>query len=824
MALKPRYKRRIIWSLISIVSALILAIIIIPSMITLNKFKPMIEVAIETQTNVPAKLKGDLNFSLLSGATIVAHDVHVPNAKIGSVLLSIPFSSIFNLNNPTINNTVIIYDADITITKLEPAVFNHNIQIYDSNINFMGRDFHIIRAQMINNKFTGTVRSANHKYDVEFVGDTFHITNKNNKLDISGNFFNNGSIRGHMSLETDDINDWLGIEEPKITSTVNISMNFEWSPETGFKYTNIQTGIFTGSIEIQPNGNKIIKLKANGLKYDFSFILNPSNMLNHTQYDLDFYGDLKFLEKTFNHIRINAIGTNKQVQIRNIIADNIAFTGGYIDTNGAHNILITMPFKGQESTCNFSGTPENWKCTPFSYGDITGDISVNNKSFDMIIKSDKKMPKDGILSEQIKTLGSHGKIKFQFSDVAGTYHINDNKIDATFTYAHDKTLRWANINMPFLPGFMNNDLGDFIWHGNMMDFTPHNKKWRLQINNKRFTLTGTSAHTWLPGLDLRAINDMPYTISGIYSDGKISDLTIDILNTKLTGSFNDNNLTLHTNMLNIDDFISKEFLSRYSELEFLTNAPILIPFGITINISLSSDKLIYNKEEYANFVYSLKNNAQIFSITDNARGNLLATIEKNKNNYEIFIQMNKFVLNDYFLERSMPLNIRDTMITAEIHMKTNGQIAHDIWYNLNGQMDMSFDGGYISGFSFDSFYASANNLSSLNLEYAISNALGNGETKIKNMHIIGQYTNGNFRTIEPFTISMRHINGFGTIEIENKDMYTTLDLTMRGTSPVPSVIQLNVLPDGTRQYSLSEIMTNFDSEYLKEFIRTHDKF
>ncbi len=824
MALKPRYKRRIIWSILSVIATLTLAIIIVPSMITLNKFKPMIENAIETQTNVPAKLNGDLNFSLLSGATIVAHDVHIPTAQIGAVMISIPFRSLFNLSNPALDDTVTIYNANITIQKLVPATFNHNIKIYDSDIHFMGRNFHIISAEMINNKFTGIIRTANHKYDVEFSGDTFHIKNKNNNLDITGQFFDNGTIRGHISLETDDINSWLNISEPKITEKLNLSMNFEWNGDTGFKYTNIHAGNFSGNIEIQPNGTKIIQLNAENINYDFSFLLNPGDILNNTQYNLDFYGDLTFLSQKFNHIKINTISANNQIQVTNIVADDIALTGGYINANGAHNIMINMPFHGTESTCVFSGTPNNWKCTPYSYGDINGNLSVNNKSFDMTITSENKMPKNGILSPQIKSLGTHGKIQFQFSDVAGTYHLDGDKTDASFTYAHDKTLRWANVKLPFLPGFMNNDIGDFIWYDNMMDFSPHNKKWRLQITDKQFVLSGKSAHTWVPELDLRAIRDMPYTISGTYDNGKISDLVIEISDTKFKGSFNDKNLTLHTAVLDLDKFISNEFISKYSELEFLTNAPILIPFGITINISLSADKLIYKDNEFANFVYSLRDKAQIFSITDNARGNLLATIEKDKTNYEIFIQLNKFIINKYLLNESMPLNIRDTMITAEIHMNTNGQIAHDIWYNLTGEMDMSFDGGYISGLSIDDFYSSADNINTLNLEFALSNALGGGETQLKTMRIVGKYNNGNFTTTQPLSISMRHVDGIGTIEIENQEMYTTLDLTMRGTSPAPSVIQLNILPDGTRQYALSEILINFDSGYLSEFIRTHNKF
>ena len=65
-------------------------------MITLNQFKPMIERAIYEQMAVPAKLNGDIRFSLIGGATIVANDVTVPTAHIGAVLLSVPFRDMFN--------------------------------------------------------------------------------------------------------------------------------------------------------------------------------------------------------------------------------------------------------------------------------------------------------------------------------------------------------------------------------------------------------------------------------------------------------------------------------------------------------------------------------------------------------------------------------------------------------------------------------------------------------------------------------------------------------------------------------------------------------
>ena len=97
MALKPRYKRRLYWSLITIIGAIALATIIIPPMITLNKFRPAMEKSIHEQMAVSAKLTGDIHFSLIGGATIVAHDVLIPDARIGAVMFSVPFHSMFDL-------------------------------------------------------------------------------------------------------------------------------------------------------------------------------------------------------------------------------------------------------------------------------------------------------------------------------------------------------------------------------------------------------------------------------------------------------------------------------------------------------------------------------------------------------------------------------------------------------------------------------------------------------------------------------------------------------------------------------------------------------
>ena len=143
---------------------------------------------------------------------------------------------------------------------------------------------------------------------------------------------------------------------------------------------------------------------------------------------------------------------------------------------------------------------------------------------------------------------------------------------------------------------------------------------------------------------------------------------------------------------------------------------------------------------------------------------------------------------------------------------------------MSGQLDLTFQGGYIVGFGVDNFFAGANQINTFNAEYALSYALDGGISELKNMRIIGKYNNGVFSTTTPITLRMRHTDATGNLEIADGSMTADFNLVLRGTSPVPAPIDLSIYPDGTRKYSLSEIMNNFDATFMRDFVKTHDKF
>jgi len=823
--LKPRYKRRILWTIVSIIGALLFAMITIPPMIHLNSLKPKIENIIYNEIGVPATIHGNINISLLNGATIVAHKISLPNGIVSSCEFKIPLHDIFNLKNASMSSDMIVNGADILVEKIVPFDKNVNIIMRNSTIKFLNKEYSVVFADLSKERIYANIKTDQHTYKITSIKNKFEIKNKNNELSISGTLFDNGTATAHLQITAQNINRWFEFEKPKISGHFPIDADVKWDGNYGFKFSNIHADGITGNIILKPDGYKTVKLKSTNADYDMSFILKDTAILKNASFDLDFYGKIKFLDKTFKHLYVNIIGSENGIKINDIIIDEMTIHGGIIDKSGAHNLSITMYENNIKTTCEFNGTPIDWQCDKFSYGkNISGTLSVNKNEFMAQITSTKKIPDINTIIKSAKRFGDKGIVKFAFPDMAGIIKINNKDISIKYDFAKNKDLKWAKLHLPFLPEFMLNDKGDFIWQNDTMVFVPKSETWTLSTKQDYFYISGTNFKQWLSHIDLKPIKDLPYAISGNYKKNTISNLTIEIAGHKFIGSASGNYITLKTDLLNTDAFLSQNYIDNFERFAFFDNAPIMIPFDLDINIALTANALIYNGQKYNNFVYSLKRNNQTFSITDSNRGNILATIKKDNINYDINIQLNKFVWDEKLLPQKMPLNISNSTITAEIKLKTSGKIARDVIDNLHGTFDASFDDGILYGLGFSDFYASAQNITLFNAERALARALESGTTPIKNLHIIGTYNMGDIKTTRPFTLTMKHIDAIGDFSVQNSKMFASLKLVLRGTSPVPAPIELSVYDDNYRDYYLHEIMNNFDADYMRAFVKSHDKF
>ena len=825
MASVKFFKHKFIWFLMFIFVALALAIILIPPRINLNFLKPKIENVIFTQTGVPARIHGDINFSLIGHATIIANDITVPNGTISSCKFTIPFFDIFDLKNARVASDIVVSGANLFIENLTPFEIKNTITVNDSNVQFLNKEYNIIDATLSNKAINAIVRTDQHKYEIKSRDNMFIIRNKNNDLNMSGELFEDGTAVAHLEITAQNINRWFEFEKPSIDIQIPITADLFWDGGYGVKINNISANDITGSVDIQEDGHKIVKLQSNNANYDLSFLLHNADVFQDMSFDLEFYGNLKFADNVFKHVKIITIGSKNEIQVDTIIADDLQIHGGTIDKNGGHNMHVAVPEFGVNSTCIFNGTPTEWTCDNFSYGGVvSGTLKIDTTHFEVDLYSPQPFKDFNTVIKMAKLLGKNGYVKFDVPDMKGTMILTNNIPSVSYTRLVEKSLNWANIDLPFIPESMRNEPGNFVWTKDSMMFVPVSKQWQLSTTKDFFIIHGQNFKTWFIKADLQSLRDLPYTMSGNYQNGNVSNLTFEIGQQKLVGSENKKTLTLRTDVLNLDYLLDPNFMKNFDEMSFFAQSPIMVPFDLDINFALSADTIIYNHKQYDNFIYSLHDDIQTFSLSDSRHGNLLAKIKRHNTKYALNIQLNKFVFDKQLLPKNMPLNLSDTVITADIKLNTSGKIAHDILHNLNGTFDASFDGGKLYGFGFDNFYASAKNITLLNSEYVLSNALSEGITNIKKMHIVGTYESGNIQTLRPIVLSMKHVDASGILEIKDNEMSADFNFVLRGTSPEVETINVIVSPDNSRNFSLSEIMTHFDYEYMKAFVDSHDKF
>ena len=825
MSTKTPLKNKIIWFVASFVAIIALAAIIVPPMVHLNFLKPKIENVILTQTGIHAKIYGDINFSLIGSVNIVAHDVSVPNGVIDDIEFKLPFFDIFNLKNANISDDIYINGASLDIDKITPFEINNKIIVNDSKIKFLNKEYYIIFGDFSKQNVDAIVRTDQHKYEIKYADNNFVIKNKNNDLNLTGTLLPDGTAFGQISIVAQDVNRWFEFKAPRIKGRFPITANFTWNGEYGIKFDNISAGGVYGSIEYKNDGYKIIRLSSNNANYNLSFFIENPEILQNASFNLNFKGNMTFMNQKINHLKIKTNSTDKRINIDTIIADDAYIAGGYVDEYGAHDVHIEGPLSGLHTKCLFNGTPTNWYCREYSHGNnITSVFSVKDDVIDADVYSTAIYADMKPFVVTIRKLASSGEVRFYYPDTEGTLHLKKDSYTVDYVRLDDKSLNQAKVNLKFLPDFMKDDPGDFVWTNGVMIFTSNSKQWQLSKSTDFFILRGENFKQILKQLDLQSFNDLPFVLSGIYKNGNISDFTVEMGGHKLTGKMSGKSITLKTDVLNADSFINQSFMKNFEELSFFTNHPLLLPFEINMDIALSANKLIYNNTEYSNFVYSLHKNAQTFSISDSVQGNLLATINKHNVKYDIDLQLNKFMFADKILPENMPLNISDTSITAEIKLKTSGIIAHDIISNLKGTFDASFTGGKLYGLGLAEFYASASQLNILNAEYTLYKALTSGITPIKKMHIVGTYENGDVETTKPLTLYMPHTDASGTLEIKNNDMTAKLQLVLHGTSTNPQPIDLIIYPNNSRDFLLSEIMLHFDPGYMREFMKYHNKF
>ncbi len=628
-------------------------------------------------------------------------------------------------------------------------------------------EYDVIDATLVGGRINGTVRTPQHKYEFDSNADEFLIKNHDNNLEIIGRLWGDGTATATMTIDTDNINSWFEFSNPKIDGRIKLTCDIEWNGKYGLRFKNIRGENFRGDIELFDDGARNINMTATALDMDLSFLAYDASILKNANFNLDLTGNLQFKERNFQSVKIRAAGTENSIQIFNVTADDWHIGGGVIDETGATALPLGFRFNDAPVFCLFSGTPEIFRCSDFVWNEFTGNLSVENNKYQIYVTSQNPMPATKTIIDTAKQIADSGTIEFKFSDAFG----------------------------------------------------------KINTDKNTFEITRNSFKELAPDLDLRGLNDADYTIAGGFDGTNLSDLSITIGGHIFFGTMTDKGITLRTDILSLDAFISQDYVDNYDELQFSSNTLWAILFDLKKNISLVSDFVVYNGDIFENFAFSLNDNKMQFSITDAARGSVLAEITQSGGRYDAKISMDKFIAVGNLLSREFGINISNTTITGDATLQTFGRIAYDIWENISGEIDVAFNGGYLVGIGTDEFFANAKNIEFSNAEILLSNALNGGRSELKNLALAGKYRDGKFQTTRPFALTLRHTNGNGNLEISDGKMTADITLSLRGTTPGGATpINFRINENGTRDFSLSQILSDLDIDYFRDFAATHSQY
>lgn len=823
--MKPRYKRRIFWLFCLFLTISLLCIITVPPLLNLNHLKGKLETIIFNNTGKKVEIKGNINFSLLGKITLVANSVVFDNGNIDWIRFGIPFLNIFNPSVAKISNRIIIDGGFIKSSSIVPKDYYFDrLDVKNFFVEYRNKKFLIETGTVLKNSFIGNININNIIYNANITNNEFSINDFNNGISIYGNLYKDGSIKGKI-LSKINLKNVFNIENIELPNLNNFKSEFYWNGDNSLRIYNIKSDELSGDVLFQSGILKDINLNAFNLDYDLSFLLSNKIPISDLNLDIDFYGKLKLKEKIFSHVKAKLKSNNSKIFIEKIVADNTILTDGEITENGADNISLETDIDDINLKCFFSGNIDNWSCDSLEYADFKGSIINKDGYFELIIESNKNMPDYKFIENKLNKLGTKGLIKFKFADTKGEMVLNNKNLESKYDFVRNKNIRWLNKKLNFLPDFILDEKGDFSWKKDSIFFEPYSHRFSLLIKDNTFYLSGDSIKKLFKDSDLSFLKDnLHFSISGNFNDLNISNLTISINGYNFTGSLIENNITLWSEFLDIDNFIQKEYFDNYDENQFISQDPIISIFKFPLNISLSVDKLLHKGIGYSKFTYSLNDNKQTFSISDNEQGSFLTDIIKRDNNYDIIVKLNKFkILNNLFNFNS-PLNIKNSLLTAEAKLNTYGNIAYDIWNNMNGSINISFEGGILEGLGVDKFYSLSDKITILNAEKMLSDLIESGESRIKKLNVTGDYNSGVFKTSVPFSLSLYHSDVYGDLTLNNKKIKSKINLLLRGSSPEPKPIEITIYSDGKKVYSLSEIMINFDPDFLKDFVKTHNKF
>ncbi|MDR2770095.1 MAG: AsmA family protein [Rickettsiales bacterium] len=848
-----RYK--IFWYGAIGVALLAMAYLTVPPLLNLSRYRADFSSAVSSFAGMPASVDGDMKLSLLGRPMIALDNVRIGDIKIKSMRFRISWKSILDLSNADIASAVKIDGARLVIKNLSMPDFGRRLLISNSIINYEGKDYEIIEGSLETGKLSARVRTDQHKYGLEVSGGDFIIRNNDEELAISGRLDADGrgavSAMGTLSINSRNMNEWFDFAYPRLRERTKLKMNFFWDGRGYFDFSEISgtsgRASFSGRIRLWyedgRQDHKSVRLRIENADLDLSFLTEAPDFLYRSDFNVVMSGRIKTPVPQIGAIKsLSAkIASSKEPEIEiqafKAAGDKISVSAsGRLIGAGAENLDLafyqTEP--AQSMRCVLSGAVNNWECRRWSFSSekmsASGSIKVGENDFFLSFDSSDMRPDLSDLDGIKKYVSDRaGIINFRIGGAEGKAEIKDGARRVEYVQKNVE-LSSLPVSLP-LPRKMLKTLGNIAADisGDKISFVFKAADWTFSADEGGgFAISHKSAADLLSALTGKpppafAKAGVPIVITGKYSASLIKDLKIKIADMILEGAMIDGTLTLKTDFLDLDSVLDKAWFDNFADNQYLAGDPLLAPFDFVAGLAVTADKVKLNDSTYAGFLYSLGGGVQNLSISDSQNGRMVLSVEKDKSKYRYLVQLAGFLVRGKLFGVGSQINIENTTVTAEAELESFGLTAHDIRRNMAGMIEASFDGGIIFGLGTDGFYDNANKYGKLDAEDALSKALGSGKTAIKEMRITGEYAGGDFRTSKPFLLTVRHGDITGNFSIKSDLPVIRANILLRGTSPAPKPVALTIDHKG-RIYSLSDILRDLDLDYLREFVRSHDRF
>lgn len=785
------------------------------------------------QNELGAKVKGDVKIVLLPRPMLRAHDVELMRddffVSANSVQFPIKISDLFNSKNISVPDKIGMRGGrfirgDISLSDITGRIATTGFD------------------------FEGSFTADGRKYTAVFRRGRTIIENKSLNFRVEADYKLTGNfaeISGNFKGSFPNLEDWMAgfgfsFGEPAARPWA-ITADFVWDKENlNLTNMNLSTtdALFAGRAKIPHDHNGVESFDLDMIDGNLKYLSDPN--LKSKKINVSGSGNFTAFGQAAKRILVQSAPDENGKTFLNLDISNDDFSyraKGLMKDGLAQNIQLSMYRKNTDDAAaplsvqcdGFSGRPDlNWKCDKFyvstTDAKLTGSAVLSPEIFNAEIYEMSGIKSEAELFQKIdERFGANKSIEIQ------------TPLGYKYARQMDGYIMFSG----------QGDLSDLPFEIDLAKFVPKNlelsgevfasiekEDQQLRIGNDEAKLVLTRfgdktafylatndfakiAAKMFPGLQTNFIRpNLQFAFSGNFFDGKFDEITMIIGSQKFTGRGADGSAEFKTDLIDFDALINPEFIDNFEQARFLNQDPVLALFGIkNIDLILTADNMILGGKSYQNFIYSKTGDAQKISANSGDTGTLLAEIvRRGAAEFEVSVRAGRWPISGFFDEKA-GMDIKDSIMSADVFVATYGLTANDVWNNMEGSADLVFDGGILRGAN--TGIIRSNDLTRGNLADFLSAAFAPAaQMKIENLHLPIKISGREISSSAPFNLTAVSGQIAGLLKIGAGGYSAKISVDFRGANPNPRAIEMQI-DNGYANFDLDNAQRAIDPDYIK---------